>query len=67
MNNSKPSYAERIAAKRNKRLHPSPQALAAHRRAALRNHALATSRLNTLTTNAAAGDGLAAHLLQVTG
>lgn len=66
MAHSKLTYSQRIEAKRARRLHPSPQALAARRRAAQRNNALATTRADMLTTNAANGDAMAAHLLQVT-
>ena len=65
MAHSKLSHAERMAAKRNKRLNPSPQALAARRRAAMRNNQAAGLRDAILTTQAAAGDAMAAKLLAV--
>lgn len=66
MSNSKLTYSQRIEAKRNKRLHPSPQALAARKRAAERNNSAATERLNVLDTKATGGDLTARHLLAVT-
>jgi len=52
-NSNRLTYSERVAAKRNKRLNPSPQALAARRRAALRNHEAAGLR-----------DAMAVHLVR---
>ncbi len=67
MANSKPTtYAERMAAKRNKRLRPSMQALAARGRAAQRNREAADLRVDRLTTLASNGDAVATQLLQVT-
>jgi hypothetical protein len=43
----------------------SPQALAARRRAACRNHEAAMLRADRLTTLAYAGDAVASHLLAV--
>jgi hypothetical protein len=64
-NSTRLTYAERVAVKRARRINPSPQALATRRRTALRNHEAAGLRDAMLSTQAAAGDAMATHLLAV--